>query len=73
MSTLVPLVSNAQVAPSDGLLYVSNARLRVGMDPARGGAITHLSSPVMPPEWADRNLINTWDSGRLIQQSYYGA
>ncbi|KAF6259300.1 hypothetical protein COO60DRAFT_1024205 [Scenedesmus sp. NREL 46B-D3] len=73
MSTLVPLVSNAQVAPSDGLLYVSNARLRVGMDPARGGAITHLSSPVMPPEWAGRNLINTWDSGRLIQQSYYGC
>lgn len=65
--------SPAPADPSDGLLYLSNPRLRIGMDPKRGGAITHLSSPVMPPEWADRNLINTWDSGRLIQQSYYGA
>ncbi|WIA08855.1 hypothetical protein OEZ85_008276 [Tetradesmus obliquus] len=65
--------SPAQADPADGLLYLSNARLKVGVDPARGGAITHLSSPVMPPEWAGRNLINTWDSGRLIQQSYYGC
>jgi hypothetical protein len=66
-------VSSAQVDPADGLLYLSNSHLKIGMDPKRGGAITYLSSPVMPPEWADRNLINTWDSGRLIQQSYYGA
>jgi hypothetical protein len=66
-------VSSPQPNPSDGLLYLSNSRLKIGMDPKRGGAITYLSSPVMPPEWAGRNLVNTWDSGRLIQQSYYGA
>eukprot|EP00879_Flechtneria_rotunda_P021643 GHRR01022812.1.p1 GENE.GHRR01022812.1~~GHRR01022812.1.p1 ORF type:complete len:360 (+),score=95.99 GHRR01022812.1:1339-2418(+) len=48
-------------------------RLRVGVDPTKGGAITHLSSPIMPKEWANVNLVNTWDSGRLIQQSYYGC
>lgn len=53
-------------------MYMSNSRLRVGIDTRRGGAITHLSSPVLPEEWANINLINTWDSGRLIQQSYYG-
>lgn len=56
-----------------GMLFLSNARLRVGVDTSRGGAITFISSPVMPPEWANVNLINTWDAGRLIQQSYYGC
>eukprot|EP00775_Hariotina_reticulata_P008538 gene8538-8720_t len=40
---------------------------------AHGGSITHLSSPRLPQEWARKNLINTWDAGRLIQQSYYGC
>jgi hypothetical protein len=73
VSVVAVQVSSPQADPSDGLLYLSNSRLRIGMDPKRGGAITYLSSPVMPTEWAGRNLVNTWDSGRLIQQSYYGA
>jgi hypothetical protein len=56
-----------------GTLFLDNARLRVGVDTSRGGAITFISSPVMPPEWANVNLVNTWDAGRLIQQSYYGC
>lgn len=64
---------NSGSTSDDGLLYLNNARLRVGMDPRKGGSLTYLSSPVMPPEWAGVNLVNTWDSGRLIQQSYYGC
>jgi hypothetical protein len=56
-----------------GTLFLNNARLRVGVDTDRGGAISFVSSPVMPPEWANVNLVNTWDAGRLIQQSYYGC
>lgn len=54
-------------------MYLQNTRLRVGMDPRKGGSLTYLSSAVMPPEWSGVNLVNTWDSGRLIQQSYYGC
>jgi hypothetical protein len=66
-------VQQEQQGAEPGMVYLRNARLRVGMDTTRGGAISHVSSPVMPPEWAGRNLINTFDSGRLIQQSYYGC
>lgn len=69
----------AQPQPSDttssssSMLFLDNARLRVGLDTQRGGAISYVSSAVMPPEWANVNLVNTWDAGRLIQQSYYGC
>jgi hypothetical protein len=56
-----------------GMVSISNDRLKVGVDMQRGGAISWLSSPKMPGALADANLINTWDSGRLIQQSYYGC
>ncbi|WIA32510.1 hypothetical protein OEZ86_003326 [Tetradesmus obliquus] len=39
----------------------------------RAGAISWLSSPVAPGFWRDRNLINVWDQGRLLQQSFYGC
>jgi hypothetical protein len=56
-----------------GMLFLSNDRLKVGVDTQRGGAISWISSPKMPGEWANTNLVNTWDAGRLIQQSYYGC
>lgn len=55
------------------MLYLSNSRLRVGVDTTRGGAVSLLASSALPGQWTGRNLINTWDSGRLIQQSYYGC
>lgn len=69
----LPAQELQQDSSEPGVVFLSNARLRVGIDTNRGGALTHLSSPVMPPEWANVNLINTWDSGRLVQQSYYGC
>lgn len=55
------------------MVSISNDRLKVGVDMQRGGAISWLSSPQMPGALANANLVNTWDSGRLIQQSYYGC
>lgn len=42
--------------------------IKLGVDEHRGGAICYLSSADK-----DDNVINTWDSGRLLQQSYYGS
>eukprot|EP00879_Flechtneria_rotunda_P002025 GHRR01002203.1.p1 GENE.GHRR01002203.1~~GHRR01002203.1.p1 ORF type:complete len:408 (+),score=103.77 GHRR01002203.1:868-2091(+) len=75
----LPIAEGSQTATHvipapDGTIHLLNAKLRVGIDPARGGAIVHLSSPAMQPkELANTNLVNTWDRGRLIQQSYYGC
>jgi hypothetical protein len=50
------------------LLTLDNGALRVGIDRARGGAITWLSWPAYPD-----NIVNSSDPGRLIQQSYYAG
>lgn len=52
----------------EDLLLLDNGTVRVGLDRAKGAAITHLSSAAHP-----RNLVNYADPGRLIQQSYYAG
>jgi hypothetical protein len=49
-------------------IYLDNGTLRIGIDKARGAAIGHLSLSK-----DKRNLLNHFDEGRFIQQSYYGA
>lgn len=51
------------------VVYVSNKLVKVGVDEGRGGAICHVSSTSS----GSKNVINTWDTGRLLQQSYYGS
>lgn len=48
-------------------VMVENRFIRVGIDLQLGGAITHVSQPGSP------NLINSFDLGRQIQQSYYSG
>lgn len=50
-------------------VFIENALVRVGVDEKRGGAICHISKIAI----GSHNVINTWDSGRLLQQSYYGS
>lgn len=59
-------LSNA-TAPAEVLL-LDNGTVKVGIDRAKGAAITWLS-------WADypKNMVNSSDPGRLIQQSYYAG
>lgn len=47
--------------------FIDNGELRVGVDPALGGAITWLSTP------GRGNLINNADWGRQIQLSFYSG
>lgn len=47
--------------------YLSNNELKIGLKMSSGGAIGWLSQA-----GAEENLINHFDHGRLLQQSYYG-
>ncbi|MCQ2140187.1 MAG: hypothetical protein MJZ09_07425 [Bacteroidales bacterium] len=47
--------------------YISNGKVQVGVDPARGGTVFHVSEA-----GKKKNLVNHYDEGREIQQSYYG-
>lgn len=49
--------------------FISNDRVRLGIDLALGGAITHLSPAGAP----DRNVVNSHDLGRQVQMSYYAG
>ena len=51
----------------DNMAFVENEHIRVGVHLKWGGAVTHVSEPGGP------NLINSYDLGRQIQQSYYSG
>jgi hypothetical protein len=55
------------------LTFLENDGLKIGVDLERAGAISWISSSHMPGTWKDKNLVNTWDNGRLLQQSFYGC
>ena len=48
-------------------VFLENADVRLGLLRSHGGAIGHLSLV-----GSDDNLLNHYDHGRLVQQSYYG-
>jgi hypothetical protein len=48
-------------------LIIENGSLKVGVDPDRGGALCWLGRG-----GSGENLLNAYDCGRYIQQSYYG-
>jgi hypothetical protein len=59
------LASLLWVAPD--MRYIQNGQLRLGVDLAKGGAITYLSKVGGP------NMVNDFDLGRQIQMSYYSG
>ena len=71
MSEAAASVVAAQTPPerdASDLLFLDNGRVRIGVKRSSGAGIAWLSE-----SWSTRNVINHWDRGRLIQQSYYGA
>lgn len=54
-------------AADDDLVFLQNEHLRVGVKKSSGGGIAWISTAD-----SDRNLIDHYDRGRLVQQSYYG-
>lgn len=55
-------------APSDSVLELRNSCITLRQDLRRGGSICHISANGTP-----RNLVNIFDEGRYIQQSYYAG
>ena len=49
-------------------LYLDNGQIRLGVDRAAGASIGFFGESA-----TGRNLLNHYDKGRFIQQSYYGA
>ncbi len=48
--------------------YLDNGSIRIGVDLARGGAISYLNL-----SGSSESVVNVFDLGRYIQQSYYGG
>ncbi len=65
---LIGLIVTSHALLGQQFLQLSNDTLNLKLDLTRGGAIAHLS--VFGQE---RNLVNTHDEGRYIQQSYYAG
>jgi len=73
IAVLFSLIWLAQLAPAQTTeqpldwVYLENKEIRVGLLRSHGGAIGFFSASD-----SQRNLLNHYDHGRLIQQSYYG-
>ena len=62
--------SETPAAPGDDTSewsFIDNGKIKVGIKRSSGAAIAWVS-----PSGSDQNLVNHFDRGRLIQQSYYG-
>jgi hypothetical protein len=69
------LLAGEPPAPgADGMSYLDNGTIRIGVDLQLGGAITWLSrsGAGLAPE-AGRNVVNSFDWGRQIQMSHYSG
>jgi hypothetical protein len=56
----------ASPAGAQDYKFLDNGKIKIGVKLSSGAGIAWLSGP------DGRNLLNHWDRGRLIQQSYYG-
>jgi len=54
-------------ASAEDWVFIDNGRLKLGILKDSGGGIAWLSE-----SGSTENVVNHWDRGRLIQQSYYG-
>ncbi len=52
--------------------FFENHRYRVGVELCWGGGLSYLCDKTCPVEGLE-NLLNRYDTGRLVQQSYYGT
>jgi hypothetical protein len=68
LASLVLVAPAPQAAAVQGTAFLDNGVIRVGIDANNGGAISYLSQ-----SGSSVNLINTYDRGRQVQQSYYAG
>ncbi len=59
-------------APAETTCFFENERYRVGVELCWGGGLSYLQDKRCPVAGLE-NLLNRADTGRLVQQSYYGT
>lgn len=69
--TLAGLVTENMEKPAD-TVYIENARFKLGIETGWGGAVSYLEDKGCTINGLG-NLVNKHDTGRLIQQSFYGV
>ena len=62
------LIASLQAGPVPDPEFIDNGVIRLGIDRSAGGAIFHFGLSGA----GSSNLLNHYDKGRFIQQSYYG-
>ena len=71
---------NGDLAETDSIyddqktIFIGNDNVKLGLSLRYGGSINYISggSNIFSENFADINLINNYDNGRLVQQCYYG-
>lgn len=71
MMTLATALAAAAPASGQGILALDNGVIRIGVDTTKGGAIVALQPS--GTAGAASNVVNSFDLGREIQQSYYAG
>lgn len=65
--SLAVLLLAVRAHANDPRIYLDNGTLKLGVRKDRGASISYLS-----PSGSGRNVLNAYDTGRCVQQSYYG-
>ena len=63
-----PVSSAPAERATNDFVFIDNGELRLGVKKSSGAGIAYLALSA-----TGENVINHWDRGRLVQQSYYGA
>lgn len=64
----VQLLADPGERSTNDFVFIDNGQLRLGVKKSSGAGIAYLALST-----TGENVINHWDRGRLVQQSYYGA
>jgi hypothetical protein len=67
LAGIICIGSSPQAVAAEHWIYLDNSHIRLGVNMDAGGSIGWLS-----PSRSSNNLLNAFDHGRYVQQSYYG-
>jgi len=70
--TLSDFTVSSESLPGEDVVYISDGKYRLGVKLSWGGGVSYLED-LQDGDDSLTNLLNNHDTGRLIQQSYYGA
>src|SRR4051794_13066133 len=66
-SLLLLFVWTSHALPETNLVFIDSGQIKLGIKKSSGAGIAWFSE-----SGSERNLLNHFDNGRLVQQSYYG-